>query len=46
MKKNKSIINFKGIKGDKENLLISSFSYKEKENIFNFQKINFNKVFK
>tara|TARA_B100000886_G_scaffold71850_1_gene45933 strand:+ start:5269 stop:7452 length:2184 start_codon:yes stop_codon:yes gene_type:complete len=41
----KALINFKGIKEDKENLLISSFSYKEKENIFDFQKINFNEFF-
>ena len=41
----KALINFKGIKEDKENLLISSFSYKEKENIFDFQKIILNKVF-
>ncbi len=44
-KNKKALINFKGIKKDKENLLISSFSYKEKENIFDFKKINFNKVF-
>ena len=44
-KNEEALINFKGIKEDKENLLISSFSYKEKENIFDFQKINFNKVF-
>ena len=44
-KNKKALINFKGIKKDKENLLISLFSYKEKENIFNFQKIDFNKIF-
>ena len=44
-KNKKALINFKGIKKDKENFLISSFLYEEKENIFNFQKINFSKVF-
>ena len=44
-KNKKALINFEGIKEDKGNLLISSFSYKEKENIFDFQKINLNKMF-
>ena len=44
-KNKKALINFEGIKENKGNLLISSFSYKEKENIFDFQKINLNKVF-
>ena len=44
-KNKKALINFEGIKEDKGNLLISSFSYKEKENIFDFQKIILNKVF-
>jgi len=44
-KNEEALINFKGFKEDKENLLINSLSYKEKDNIFNFQKINFNKVF-
>ena len=44
-KNKKALINFEGIKENKGNLLISSFSYKEKENIFDFQKINLNKMF-
>ena len=44
-KNKKALINFEGIKENKGNLLISSFSYKEKENIFDFKKINLNKVF-